>query len=326
MSTPLKLSTKIGILILFAVFFAASLVALSVRGPHDGVNVSANWTVGDEGDAKQIEKTFTVEPGGTLTLNADAADVTITGSETTTLRVVADVKGPKEKVERYTIRFDQNGNDVVVDGMQERGFFNWRFFEGTFDIHYNVIVPSQFTVHTTTSGGNITISGLKGDVDGETSGGNLTIESIEGKVRLSTSGGDANARDVTGDISLETSGGNIDVENINGALVVETSGGNIDLNNVDGSIVGSTSGGNIRVAANGNKGMDLETSGGNVKVIVPSTIAATVDAETSGGDVECELEFSGKIKDGRMNGKINGGGNVVRLRSSGGYILIATRD
>jgi hypothetical protein len=326
MSTPLKLSTKIGILVAFAVLFAASLVALSVRETGEQVSGSLDWNFDSESGSKKIEKSFTVQPGGLLTLDADGANVSIAGSGTSEVRVTVEIRGPKDKVEKYNVKFNQDGNDVVVDGNQERGFFNWNFFEGSFELHYDVYVPSEYNIRTSTSGGNITIKGVTGEVNGETSGGNLDIELVRGRVRLSTSGGDVTSRDITGDIDLKTSGGNIDAENIAGALNVETSGGNIHLFNVDGSIVGSTSGGNINVSAVENKGMDLETSGGNVKVVVPSTIAATIDAETSGGDVECELDFSGRIKDGTMNGKINGGGNVMRLRASGGYILITTRD
>jgi DUF4097 and DUF4098 domain-containing protein YvlB len=88
----------------------------------------------------------------------------------------------------------------------------------------------------------------------------------------------------------------------------------------------STSGGNIRASLKSNQGIELSTSGGNINVRVPATIKADVRAEASGGDVSCEREFSGKLKEGSMDGKINGGGNLIRLDTSGGDITIDSFD
>ena len=324
MSTPLKLSTKIIILVSLAIAFGASLVALSVRDRHDDSFV--RWDLGGDRDSKKVEKTFTVEPGGKLILDASGANIIITGSGTNEVHAVVKVRCSAARIRRYDVKFVQDGNTVTIDGTQESNFFNFHFFEDSFEAQYEVEVPTTFNVKATTSGGNISISDVKGDVDGETSGGDLDIQKLDGKIRLTTSGGNVTARDVKGDMNLETSGGNIEAEEVVGPMSFETSGGNITIRKADGSVHASTSGGNIEVMVSDNKGMDLETSGGSVKIAMPRNATATVDAETSGGDVECELEYSGKIKDGEMHGKINGGGSSMRLRSTGGSILITSRE
>ena len=50
--------------------------------------------------------------------------------------------------------------------------------------------------------------------------------------------------------------------------------------------------------------------------------SADVRAEATGGDVSCEFPFEGRMKDESLHGKINGGGNQIRLESSGGSIAI----
>jgi DUF4097 and DUF4098 domain-containing protein YvlB len=83
-----------------------------------------------------------------------------------------------------------------------------------------------------------------------------------------------------------------------------------------------TSGGDIRIELKDNKGIDLTTSGGNITVSLPKSVTADVRAEATGGDVTCDFPFSGKLKDGSFDGKINGGGQLIRLETSGGDIVI----
>ena len=73
-----------------------------------------------------------------------------------------------------------------------------------------------------------------------------------------------------------------------------------------------------------NKGIDLETSGGNLVVKLPKSISAEVSAQTTGGDVNCDFQFSGKLREGNLQGKINGGGNLIKLETSGGDIVISS--
>jgi DUF4097 and DUF4098 domain-containing protein YvlB len=173
-----------------------------------------------------------------------------------------------------------------------------------------------------TAGGDITILNVKGTVGGETSGGDLDLSKLDGRVRLGTSGGNVAVRDSKGDFTISTSGGNMRVESIEGAMDFESSGGNIEVRDSDGKLRASTSGGDVHAALKDNKGIDLQTSGGNLVVQLPKTISAEISAETTGGDVNCDFQFSGKLREGSLRGKINGGGNIIRLETSGGDIII----
>ena len=125
-----------------------------------------------------------------------------------------------------------------------------------------------------------------------------------------------------GDLVLETSGGDIIGEDVTGTTRVETSGGSIKLTKADGALHASTSGGDIHVELADNKGIDLSTSGGNIVVKLPKSITANVNAETTGGEVSCDFPFSGKLQEGSLHGKINGGGESLKLETSGGDIVI----
>ena len=51
-----------------------------------------------------------------------------------------------------------------------------------------------------------------------------------------------------------------------------------------------------------------------------------MNAEASGGGVDCDFPISGKVREGTLHGQINGGGNEIRLETSGGDISISTLD
>jgi hypothetical protein len=70
----------------------------------------------------------------------------------------------------------------------------------------------------------------------------------------------------------------------------------------------------------------LSTSGGEVKVVVDPSARFHLDASTSGGDVNADgLTITithGGVGKSDLSGDVNGGGAVLRLRSSGGDIRV----
>ncbi len=313
---PLSLTAKLSVLVVFAVLFGATMVALSVR--THGARTQEHFTWGAN---HNVEKTFSVQPGGKIVIDADAGDVSIVGTDKQEVAIRVVAHGSEANLNRYKVDFSQEGNTVRVEGRFERKHF--MFFESnSIDAHYDVEVPREFNLMLKTSGGNIVVQNVKGSIEGSTAGGDIDLTKLDGPVNLSTSGGNVTIQQATGEFTLETSGGNITSDDVTGGIHLETSGGNIEVRNSDGKVYASTSGGNIRVVLKDNKGIDLSTSGGNLVVRLPKAISADVRAEASGGDVSCDFPFNGKVREGRMNGKINGGGNLIRLETSGGDIVL----
>ena len=322
MNKSLSLTAKILILVVLALVFGAAMVGLSIRRADSrGVESNNFWGKGDQ----NIEKKFSVQPDGDLVIDADEGDVTVTGTDVSEVSIVVTMSGDKERLDKYHVSFEQTGNTVHIEARENRNHF--RFFEnGSLSVRYEIRVPKKFNLDLQTAGGDLVVNSLEGKVTGTTSGGNLDIGSLIGTVKMETSGGDVDIKNCQGELSLTTSGGEIYGESVSGDLYAETSGGNIKFKNVDAKLRTETSGGNIEISATSNKGIYAETSGGNVRIRLPRSIAAEVDASTSGGDCDCDLQFSGKIKNGDMYGKINGGGNMIKARTSGGNITISALD
>jgi len=175
-----------------------------------------------------------------------------------------------------------------------------------------------------TSGGSIHLENSRDDIDLSTSGGSIEASNCDGKLRLSTSGGSLSLKDLKGDIRATTSGGSVNGRNIAGELVTHTSGGSIHLYDLTCSLEASNSGGGIDIEIKElGKYVKVSNSGGHIDLQLPKDKG--VDLDLSGGKIKTDQlgNFNGKIEDDQLEGKLNGGGISVRVRSSGGRISLA---
>lgn len=318
---------------------------------------------------EKIEKAFSVNAGGSLTIVSEFGAIDIQTAEQDKVEVIVTkesksklAKASQEVLKDFELAFEHEGSDVRIDGAFKRGREHWRKKLNRLKIHFLVTVPRQYNIDLDTSSGGISVADLDGNVRAKTSGGNLRLGDIAGTVWGRTSGGNIELTSCGGQAELKTSGGSIEVVNVAGDVQARTSGGNLRFGAVQGSIWGKTSGGSIKVAKCSG-GADVQTSGGNIilqnvggsvnaktsggnihafmitqpdsdcslhtsgggitTILIPD-IAVDVEAETSGGHVSTdfvvESVIQGKVAKNRLKGSINGGGPLLKLRTSGGNI------
>ncbi len=287
---------------------------------------------------RTVERSFTVQPGGNLTVVTQGGDIVVHTADTPEVRVVArqtvrantDAEADKLLADQ-SLRIEQQGNDVVAEAKYERSKSGlvWKSWPPV-TVDFTVTVPRSYNLGLTTSGGDIGVESLQGQVKARTSGGDLNFARIDGELEARTSGGDIYLKEGTARAKLTTSGGDIDVERAGGPTEVSTSGGNIRIEVATELVSATTSGGNVRVSLAGPLQRDafVSTSGGNVVVRVPAAAGFQLDARTSGGDVKAAgitLKISeGGVGKSRLAGAVNGGGPVLKLRTSGGDITLKT--
>ena len=285
---------------------------------------------------RTVEKTFTVKPGGSLKATTEGGDITVQTADAGEVRIVAKeaIRASSEKeadelLTKLDLTFEQKGDDVTVESKYEKMSAGFHF--GSWppvQVSFVITVPKSYNLNLHTSGGDIGVASVTGNVRARTSGGDLKFARIDGELDAATSGGDVSLVEGTARAKLTTSGGDIRVERAGGPTEVSTSGGNINLDSVADLIGATTSGGNIHAAITGPIKHDtvLSTSGGQVKVKVVKDAGFELDASTSGGDVDASgltltIE-NGGIGKSHLKGSVNGGGPVLKLRSSGGDISI----
>jgi DUF4097 and DUF4098 domain-containing protein YvlB len=209
-----------------------------------------------------------------------------------------------------------------------------------------------------TSGGSIDIGNVRGDATLETSGGEIHVGQVDGTVRAETAGGDVVIAGGSGQVLAQTAGGQIQVGPTGGSVRAETAGGSIRLQGARGRVVADTAGGSIdllelgaSVRANTSAGRilaefdasaktfaasELETSMGDVYVYLPAGLPLTIDAaiDAAAGHhivTDFPLSILGDKEDFsertiRGHGTLNGGGEVLRIRTVAGDIEIRKLD
>lgn len=297
---------------------------------------------------RNVEKSFNVKRGGTLHLNSDLGSVDIKSHARDTVQVKVDLVAhtssdsrAEDIFENFKLSFNNTDKDVTIVGDIAEKWF-WR--NNRLSVHFDITVPEQYNLEVKTGGGRIIVDDIKGQVEVKTSGGSIRLGNIDGELDARTSGGYISVEDVTGNsyvktsgggirvgkvkgnLEATTSGGGIDVDGVDGDLIAHTSGGHLKLLNVSGGLVGDTSGGPIvaELTKQVTDRVELRTSGGGIQLSVPADFKADLDASTSGGHVYTDIPVTvhGHLSKSSINGKINGGGPEVRLRSSGGGIRI----
>jgi hypothetical protein len=209
-----------------------------------------------------------------------------------------------------------------------------------------------------TAGGNIQTGNVRGDATIETSGGEIQVGQVDGALRTETAGGDIVIAGAAGEVMAQTAGGQIQVGPTRGSVRAQTAGGSIRLQGAHGRVVAETEGGSIdllqleagvrastsagRIVAEFDAGAktfaasQLETSMGDVLVYLPAGLALTIDAaiDAAAGHhilTDFPLSILGDKEDFsertiRGHGTLNGGGEVLRIRTVAGNIEIRKLD
>jgi hypothetical protein len=116
---------------------------------------------------------------------------------------------------------------------------------------------------------------------------------------------------VEGSLHIETHDGNV---NVTGRLDL------LDAHTGDGDIEAD-----VEASSGPQPGWMLRTGDGNVRLRLPSSFAADLDAQSGDGNVHVDFPVASSISshENSVRGKINGGGISLQVRSGDGDIRIA---
>ena len=190
-----------------------------------------------------------------------------------------------------------------------------------------------------TGGGGISIESGGQAVVVETGGGGIDIGTVTGPLKAHTGGGGIDIKSAGETTYAETGGGGVTVDGSRGPVKVQTGGGGITVENARGSIEAETGGGGITAELviddpEVDTHIDLDSGGGNLTLALPANLQATIDAELRlqhpNRRYEIHSDFDLEIggdSDRRLTAKgaINGGGDLIRLRTTNGDITIERR-
>jgi len=212
-------------------------------------------------------------------------------------------------------------------------------------------VSGDLGLHT--GGGAIEVRHANGKVVAETGGGSVEIQSGQ-DATIETGGGSVEVRQCSGKVKVSTGGGSIDLEDLGGPADIETGGGTIHLTSAKGHVHAETGGGGIELfgvpsahAETGAGGItvklintggerrdsDLETGAGDITVYIAPDVAINVRASVDMGNghritsdfADIHIASEGDQwgpKTLTAEGKLNGGGPMLKVHTSAGDICI----
>jgi TonB family protein len=191
-------------------------------------------------------------------------------------------------------------------------------------------------------GGHIRVGSISGTAQVETGGGNIIVQRAGSSVTATTGGGQIDLGEAAGSIRARTGGGGIRILRVTGPTQLETRGGSIYLTQVQGAVRAQTGAGSITawLAGDGKPGKlkgasQLESGAGDIVVYLPRELAVTIEAVVEGGGehhIEADPALPLKIIQAgpgasvRGQCTLNGGGEVLRLRTAAGNIQLKLSD
>jgi TonB family protein len=197
-------------------------------------------------------------------------------------------------------------------------------------------------------GGHIRAGQISGRAQLETDGGNITLKQAGSFVSVRTGGGQIDFGEVRGSVRAQTGGGGIRIITVSGPMQVESNGGSICLTRVAGAVQAATAGGTIQAWINpdatssGGKvslpgASQLSSGAGDIIVFLPRNLAANIDAMVENGGLSridadpallLNIQPMGNRGTGpvRATGALNGGGEVLKLRTTVGKIRLQFLD
>ncbi len=224
------------------------------------------------------EKTFsyTLNDGGRFSISNVNGSITVTGGSGNNVEIVATKKADNQKdLDKIEIEISHSASEIVIETEigESNGWFSYGNNSG--EVRYEIIVPADTQLDSVeTVNGDVTISGVSGEVVAESVNGDLDISDLAGDVRLSTVNGSVNADffkcDGQQSVKAETVNGRVTItlpENADVEVSADTLNGSINGRDfgleTDEGFVGSDLNGKI---GNGSARLNIDTVNGSIKI------------------------------------------------------------
>lgn len=263
-----------------------------------------------------VRKTFKVNSGGTLEIEADRGTVDVRPTASGEVRIeverVVSVEREEEAkaiLQMHKLDMVQKGESVMLTSRVEERRFSWRDWKGNDKMRINIVVeaPEAFNVMILTGAGNILVGDLLGELDVRSGAGNIEIGDIEGSVRVVSGSGTVYIGHVEGEADVHTGAGDIELASIAGAATIGTGAGNVVARILDQPVGAS----------------EIASGAGNVTVFLASNIGVNVDASARGNcTTDFPLRVEGRWMVKTLEGELNGGGPALAIRSAIGNVVL----
>jgi DUF4097 and DUF4098 domain-containing protein YvlB len=244
--------------------------------------------------AEEWSKTYTLT--GQPDLRVDTSDANIHVSTWDQKTIEAKVTTERYKIGDDGIRIEerQTGDTVEINVHFPHSHgvtIDWGNHSNR-RVDINIQMPHEGRVDLHTGDGRIDLANFKGEMQLRSGDGSQDLDSVDGKLRATTGDGHIRAHGRFDELDLKTGDGHVDAQAMAGSALAAS--------------------------------WRLETGDGSVTLEVPENLGADVDLHTGDGHIDLDLPITteGKIHEGEVRGKLNGGGNLLLIHTGDGSIRL----
>jgi DUF4097 and DUF4098 domain-containing protein YvlB len=239
--------------------------------------------------ADDWSKTYTLAGHPDLHVETTDADIRVTTWDRNTIE--AKVTTTRYKIGEGGIRIEehQTGDTVEIDVRyphSEGVTIGWN----NRHVQITIQMPREGRVDLHTGDGKIDLAGFKGEMRLHSGDGSQEIDSVDGHLQAITGDGHIRANGRFDELELKTGDGRVEARALMGSMV--------------------------------HGGWRLESGDGSVTLDVPENLSADVDLHTGDGHIDLDMPVTteGKLRENEVHGKLNGGGNLLVIRTGDGSI------
>jgi len=227
-------------------------------------------------------------------LRVETSDANIHVSTWDQNTIEAKVTTTRYKIGEDGIRIEehQTGNMVEIEVRYPHHGMNIEWGGERHRVEVEIRMPSEGRVDLRTGDGKIDLANFKGEMQLRSGDGSQEIAGVDGRLNA-----------VTGDGHIHASG-RFDL------LDLHTGDGHVDARATSGSAI--------------QESWKLESGDGSVTLEVPENFSADVELHTGDGHIDLDLPVTaeGKVRENEIHGKLNGGGNLLRIHTGDGSIRL----
>jgi len=211
-------------------------------------------------------------------------------------------------------------------------------------INYEIQVPEETVVQSSTGSGSQSVEMIKGPVTVSTGSGSLRVRQIGAQIEASSGSGSIELNDIQGAAKVKTGSGSITAEGVAGAFKGETGSGHLDvrltapgdvyatsgsghleLSGVEGKLYAHSGSGHVNVSGTPKGDWEVHAGSGGVDVRIPPNVGFDVDAHAGSGSVNVDgpITMESSMSDHHeVRGKVRGGGPRIEATTGSGSITI----
>ena len=222
----------------------------------------------------------------------------------------------QSQAEAIRVSAEQSGNTITLEVRKPDGPQASLGFRVSPSARIVASVPAHCNLVVRSEDGSIRIERVQGKIDLRSGDGSLTGIDLSGTIRAHTGDGSMRFDNMSGALDLDSGDGGARVSGRLQAVKLKTGDGSVEVRAVDGSVMTDD--------------WEVRTGDGGVRLELPASFGAVLDAETGDGTVRVrgfgEPTSTGRegASRGEMKRQLGSGGKLLRLRSNSGSILVRT--